>query len=59
MIGPGVVNLKVTARHTGGDCDDSDHGSGLLAVELEIWTIAGPGLVCHWDWHGGLVVESG
>ncbi len=61
MIGPGVVT--VTARHADGDYDDSDHGSGLLAVELEIWTIAGSGLrlVCYWDWHGGLglVAESG
>jgi hypothetical protein len=60
MIGPGVVT--VTARHVGGDYDDSDHGSGLsLAVDLEIWTIAGSGLVCYWDWHGGLglVAESG
>ena len=56
MIGPGVVT--VTARHAGGDYDDWDHGSGL-AVQLEIWTIAGSGLVWYWDWHGGLVAESG
>ena len=53
--------LSGLRRGRDGDYDDSDDGSGLLAVELEIWTIAGSGVVCYRDWHGGLgfVAESG